>query len=143
VVALLLAAVCIVGFFAVIYGLTSDGSRLSLSSASASSNSAPLKLVQVHPALTAGLACKLVGTGEEVEQILFVRKQKTYARVELTATAPALDLPDLTYVLYDANGAEVSRGSLGLTGSLKQGDSRRVEVVDPAIQKATTMQIRR
>ena len=143
IVVLLLVALCVGCVFVVSYGLTSDGSRLSLGGPSASSKSAPLTVVQAHPMLADGLSCKLMGTGEETDQILFICKQRTYARIELTATVAALDLTGLTYVLYDGNGAEVGRGPLALVGSLKQGESRTTEVVDPGIQQAKSMMIRR
>jgi hypothetical protein len=143
IVASLLIVLCVGCVFVVLYSLTNDGSRLSLGGPSMSSTSAPLTVIQAHPNVAKGLACKLVGTGEECEQILFIRKQRIFARIELTATAAALDLTGLTYVLYDANGAEVARGPLALSGSLKQGESRAAEIVDAAIQQSKSMMIRR
>lgn len=98
--------------------------------------STPLN-VQPSPELVAeGLVCKHLGTSQDVEQIVFLRKEKCVAQIEISATAADLELSGLSYVLYDEDGREVGRGPLRFSGRLKQGESQTGEIPDARISDA-------
>jgi hypothetical protein len=118
--------------------LKQQGIRLSFAEPGGmvSAAGAPL-VVQPSPELAAaGMACKHLGTASDVEQVLFLRKEECFAQIEISATGGDLDLSGLSYVLYDADGREVGRGRLRLSGTLKQGESRSIEIPDYRIPEA-------
>jgi hypothetical protein len=118
--------------------LEKDGTRISFASPSGGvAFSVNPPVVEPSPDLAAeGLACANLGTSADAQQWIILRKERYAVQVELSAKDRELDLSGLSYVLHGGDGEEVGRGAVPLSGRLKPGESRAVEIPDYRIPEA-------
>ncbi len=109
------------------------------------SSAGPLAVAPDPGAAAEGMACRHLGTAQEVDQLAFLQLQweRCVASVEVSATDRPLDLSGLSYTLYDGVGREVGRGPLRLFGTLEPGESREGEIADHRLAGAQRVVIGR
>jgi hypothetical protein len=145
VLALLAGAGAFAWYVASHLGPQPDGSRVTLVFPGGSSGAASRSL---EPSLAADLAADGVeirggGSRMDVEQTIFVRREKVEWCLFLKAGKEPLDTARLGYVLFRKDGAEVSRGPLRPELQIAPGQTDSVLVVDPLIADADRVEIRK
>jgi hypothetical protein len=83
------------------------------------------------------------GTRHQIEQQVFLRREKITLAIRLHAGKHPIDTTRLTYVLFAKDGAELSRGALGPETLIAVGGSEIVEVADPHVLDAVRVEIRK
>jgi hypothetical protein len=82
------------------------------------------------------------GIQAEQEQEFFLRRERIALRIQFTAGGAAVDSRRLQYVLFDADGNELSRGPLRPDVQIGAGQTETLEIVDAEVPAARRVEIR-
>jgi hypothetical protein len=145
---LLLLAGGVAGFLWWIQQPRADGSRLRLvglgGSVSAGREAGAAVAIEPDEDLIAeGMTARVAGLQEEIDQTLFVRREKAILRLHVTAGKARVDPAQLEYVLRGGDGQVISQGSIKGGAALAPGDQGTFEIADPDAGAATRVQIRK
>jgi hypothetical protein len=126
-------------------GARSDGTRLSLVWPGSEMSMVSTKL---HTAVAADLAAdggkvQAHGTRGENETMLLVRRERLALLISITAGDQPLDTAHLGYVLFDADGRELSRGALQPAMGIDAGKTGEMEIADANLPDAARAEVRK